>query len=303
MRFRRLLAWGALVACLAFAGSAFAQQAELDKGRAAYIAHRYEDAERIFAQMFANGAPPQAPGVVAEGRMYWGATLVALGRKDDAERIFHDLLRDAPSYSPDPVIVAADAVNLFEDTKAKYTAELNAAEERRRQDAEAARVAEQKRREEEARRLQRLQELAAEEQTTIFHSRWIALLPYGIGQFQNGDKGLGFLFLSVEASLTAASVVTWATFVAYRSDADQAYNTGRYNDYLGYISRDNDWRTANLVVDGILAGVAVIGIVEAEIAYKPALVNTRARPVPAVKLLPTLRPARQGGILGIEGKF
>jgi hypothetical protein len=303
MALRQLLAWGALVACLAFASPAFAQQAELDKGRAAYIAHRYEDANKIFSQMFASGAPPQAPGLVAEARMYWGATLVALARKDDAERIFHDLLRDAPSYSPDPVIVAAEAVNLFEDTKAKYTAELNAAEERRRQEAEAARLAEQKRKEDEARRLERLQELAAQEQTTVFHSRWIALLPFGIGQFQNGDKGLGFLFVSIEAGLLAASVATWVSFVSNRSDADQAYNTGRYTDYQGYTGRADDARTANLVVDGVFAGVALLGIIEAEIVYKPALVDTRPRNVPGVTVTPTVRPARQGGVVGIEGRF
>lgn len=41
-------------------------------------------------------------------------------------------------------------------------------------------------------------------------SRWIAALPFGVGQFQNRDVGLGSFFASSEALMGATSIVTAA---------------------------------------------------------------------------------------------
>ena len=39
-------------------------------------------------------------------------------------------------------------------------------------------------------------------------TRWLALVPFGAGQFQNGEKNLGYVFLSSELLLAGSTVLT-----------------------------------------------------------------------------------------------
>jgi len=297
-------------ACLTWSGLAKAQLADLDKGRSAYIARRYADADAIFKQMFAAGAP-QDPATLTEARMYWGASLVALSRNDEAAKLFLDLLRDRPDYEPDSTRVEQAAINLFYDTKGKYAAQLNAEEQERQRKLREQQEAERRAREEEQRRRARLELLAAQEQTTIFHSRWIALLPYGVGQFQNDNKTLGWFFLSVEGALTIASVATAGVYLSDLHDRDQAYNTGQGQDQVQHLTdRAANMRYANLIVDGVLALTAIVGVVQAQIEYQPALTQIRQRLLPPLSLVPVVTPlppakegAGPGGFVGIQGRF
>src|SRR5690606_30400888 len=68
-------------------------------------------------------------------------------------------------------------------------------------------AAEARRRSEERRkRLEELERLAAEETVILENPRWLMHVPFGVGQFQNGNKTLGWTFLIGESVLAATAL-------------------------------------------------------------------------------------------------
>ena len=55
----------------------------------------------------------------------------------------------------------------------------------------------------EAERMARLERLAAQETVRVQRNRAVAFIPFGAGQFQNGDRTLGWGFLAAEAAFVA----------------------------------------------------------------------------------------------------
>ena len=117
------------------------------------------------------------------------------------------LLLAEPSFEPDPLTFPSDVLDLFFDVRTKIRDRLNAAAE-----ASARREAERRAREETERRraaerVRLLERLAAEEKTTVRSSRWVASVPFGVGQMQNGDHALGWSLFGVEALLVGLVTV------------------------------------------------------------------------------------------------
>lgn len=57
-------------------------------------------------------------------------------------------------------------------------------------------------------REQQLEKLAREESLVASNSRYIATIPFGVGQFQNGDEAVGALFLVSETLLLATATTS-----------------------------------------------------------------------------------------------
>ena len=94
------------------------------------------------------------------------------------------------------------------------------AEKVRQAQAAQAKLEEEKQRQ--ARRLAMLEELASTETVIERHSRWFALVPFGAGQFQNGQTAEGWLFLIGEGLLAGGSVVASGLSVYYGAAAKRA---------------------------------------------------------------------------------
>ncbi|MEO8876431.1 MAG: hypothetical protein ABI461_12650, partial [Polyangiaceae bacterium] len=177
---RSVLSAFVLAAALTLAGAARADdQAELDKGRNAYLGRQYEEADRRFREML----DPQHgtihdPLLITQAYMYWGAVMVALGKNKDASGIFEQLLKRDGRYEPDPLSFPTSVLDVFSDTKNKMKDQLNAAAQ------EAARQAEEKKKRDEAERMRQaariaaLEQLATTETTIEHHSRWVAFVPF-----------------------------------------------------------------------------------------------------------------------------
>jgi tetratricopeptide (TPR) repeat protein len=222
------------------------------------------------------GAVPRAtnPVVRLESRKYLGATYLFLGKKEAAREQFRLLLEEDPEYDIDPVAFPEAVVQTFQEVQKKVAAEralqeaLDAARQQRERSDEV---------EELIRRQQRiaaLEELAASETVEKVNSRWIAALPYGIGQFQNEDRQLGIMFAVTESAFLAASI---ATFIGHNSLRDE-------NPAPSEIQRarrvERALRIGNWVSVGALLSFYVAGVVEAEVRFKPVIRSTRERELP-----------------------
>ena len=64
----------------------------------------------------------------------------------------------------------------------------------------------------------RCEPLASQESVVVRHSRWIAALPFGVGQFQNGQEGLGYALLVSEALLAGASITSGVIYMELLAD-------------------------------------------------------------------------------------
>ena len=119
-----------------------------------------------------------------------------------------------------------------------------------------------------------LEELAATETVEKKNSRWIAALPFGIGQFQNEDRKLGIMFAVTESAFLAASI---ATFVGHNSLRDE-------NPAPSELERarrvERALRIGNWVSVGALLSFYVAGVVEAEVRFKPVIRTTKKRELP-----------------------
>jgi hypothetical protein len=275
-------------------------QSDLEKAHSAYVAHKFGDAEaRLRALLDEKKKRLTDPDSVADARMYLGAVLVAEDKKDEAGLVFEQLVLDKPDYEPDPLRVSLEAIDAYIDARTRLRdrlAELKAEEVRKVQER---RKKEEADRANAAAHLALLEKLASTETITERHSRWLALLPFGAGQFQNGQDTLGWVVLSSEALLGVTSIGGVVVALAEQEQASGAYQRrdlqeatsfNRRAQYAAYVA---DWCAA-----GFFA-VAAGGIVHAQLTFVPERVETRKREIPLVSVTPFVGP----GIVGLGGSF
>jgi hypothetical protein len=279
-----------LAAAISFAGVARADdQAELDKGRNAYLGRQYDEADRRFREMLdPKTGTLHDPLLVNQAFMYWGAVMVALGRNKDATTIFEQLLlqHDA-QFEPDPLSFPTAVLDAFSQTKARIRDELNAAAAEALKRAEEKKKRDEEAKQREAARQAAIEKLATTQTTIEHHSRWIALMPFGAGQFQNGRTGLGWGFLIGESALAVAAGVTGAISLSKSSQAQDIYRNNPSPDNPSVTAPATDardsavnWRYANLACAGAFVVSAVIGIVQANLEFQSDVVVVKHRPLP-----------------------
>ncbi len=130
-------------------------------------------------------------------------------------------------------------------------------------------------------------------------ARSIAAVPFGAGQFQNGDTALGICFAAGEALLGGASIATMllANHLASvtPSGPTQPAAVASLNQ------RIDGTVTANRVSFAGWAALTAAGIIEAEVTFAPR----RAAPPDGERpsLSATLAAVPGGGFLGLRGRF
>jgi hypothetical protein len=284
------------------------EQSEVDKVRAAYLAQKYDDAEIRLREMVDPKHPSlHDPALVSQARMYLAAVLIAKKQPDQATPVFERILIDDPDFEPDLLSFPTEVIDQFIDTRSRLRERLNAlAQERARKEVER-KMREEDEKLHEVARVAMLERLAGEEKVTTVNSRWLALVPFGTGQFQNGDRALGWFFLATESACivgTGVTVPIFLTDLEYRSDAYRAGDITRTNEYT---DRANIVRTVDLSLVGAFAVTAVVGVVQAQVAFVPEVVEVRKRPLPNVSwtATPTIAPSMdaKGAVVGVIGRF
>lgn len=303
------------MALFALAATARAdEQTDLEKGRNAYLARQYDEADARFRAMLdPKSGTLRDRALLAQARMLWGAVLYAKGKKGEAEALFERLLLDDPSFDPDPLSYPTDVINAFIDTRANIRELLRAtAQEAARREADRrAREEADKRRE--ADRIATLERLAREESVVETHSRLIALVPFGAGQFQNGQKTLGWFFLSSELAFVAVGGVAVPVYFDQLRRASEAYSNRDSALAQRYLDSASTTRYVNLGAYGAFALTAIVGVVHAQLTFVPQRRETRPREnPPRLSLVPFVMPtvaresasgAVDGALFGVTGRF
>ena len=256
------------------------EQSEFEKGRNAYRAKQYDEADARFLRMLdPEHGTLHDKVLIKQARMYWAATRLAMHHDEDAAAQFRIILSDDPHYEPDPLVFPTEVGNAFIDTRVRYRAELEEREREQYRIAAERRATEEAARKHEAARLKALEKMAGEVEVTEKHSRWVALLPFGVGQFQNGQRRLGYFFLTTEATLVAAGIATVPIYYVDLSNANDTY-AGNHLLAQQYLDRANAVRYVNLSLYAALAVTVISGAIEGEVAYVPDPIRVVPRVVP-----------------------
>jgi len=167
----------------------------------------------------------------AEAYRLLGLSLFYQGRKNDAQGAFLEYLYIEPDAELDPFYVPPAAVQFFDEVKkeaeprlAPLRAQKRAAEEaQKRVAAEEAEKRRQRELEEERKRLQAIS--PGVERRVVQHEFWVTMMPFGIGQLQNGDRSLGIALATGQLLSGAASAGSALLIEQLRDNA-----TGKFDD-------------------------------------------------------------------------
>jgi hypothetical protein len=306
---------GLVLALIAWPADARADpQQDLALAETRFQNGRYEEAAAILGPMLAEPLDPTSPDaerrkpIYHQARPLYAACLVALGREDEADAVILEQYRADPFYEVPPGRFPQPVVDRFIRVATSNRAQIEAWRQTiiDQQQERAAQRAELERRRTE--RLAQLEAMAAEEKTVIYRSRWLAAVPFGVGQFQNGDVGLGVFFAASEV-LTIASGVTSFIIADNVPDCSTVPPTidqesGEPIDCGRLETRFQVARAVNWVSLGSAAALLIGGIIEAQVSFEGKQVQTRKRELPPpVEISPDASISDQGAIFGLRGRF
>jgi tetratricopeptide (TPR) repeat protein len=286
------------------------ETSDFEKARIAYVKRDYVEAvARFEAMLDPQNGTLKTKDLITEAEFCFGAVRFAQGRKDDAHKLWEKVIRESNGqYQPDPLTYPSDVLNDFIDERTRMNDEIKR-QQQNEQSVEAIRR--KKEAEERAKleaRVRELEGLAGVETVVIQNSRWAALVPFGVGQFQNGSghTALGWVFLLTEGigvASTFALIFPWLYNVDQFNAAVQGPGSMQYRQNLAnqYAAVADNIRTADFILLGAVGVLAITGIIEAELAFKPIVTFTRKRKLTSV--WPSLAPLPNGAALGLHGTF
>lgn len=281
--------------------------AELARVVGLYEAGKYAECAKEFSALLdANGRRPlRERQVIESARIYHAACLIGSGKPNAADEPLRAAIRDNMQMKPpDSLVFPPPVIERFLRVRQSLYTEIRKAEaERARKVREAA---EKRIRSEQAERerVQELERLASREVLVTRNRRWIALVPFGVGQFQNGDEGLGWIFLTSEAVLGATALTALGVQTHFLVEATELRNEEN-NSVL------RTWKTLLDVSSYSFLGVAALGIAQAQLAFVPEIREERPRPLPpklrspqaAIVVQPSFAVDPGGVQVGLSGRF
>jgi hypothetical protein len=269
-------------------------RAALEEGKLAYQRSDFAHVEKTIAPILY--PTPELDGeALIEGRRLLGLAYFFEKKEDKAKQEFVLILQKRPDYELDPVVEPVKAVAFFNKVRTEQAELLAASRKRQQEEDEKARIdAERKRIADRAKA-----ERVYVEKQVIRRSRLVAMLPFGIGQVQNGQRGKAIAFGVSEAVLGGLSLATWISirevFPGFKVDATQE----RLKDTL-----------VGLQIGAGVAFWAVViwGIIDAQVKLVPETVilrdlDKKPQKKASTKLLiaPMVAPGLYG--LGVGGTF
>jgi hypothetical protein len=286
-------------------------EAELARVVSLVEAAKYEEcAARLSRLLDPTGPHPlKQPEIIETARLYHATCLIGLGKAEAADVPLREAVRQNPQMrAPDSLIFPARVVDRFIRVREQLYDELRKVEHDTIERARREAAAKQKLENERWSRMLALERMAKQEVVVVQNSRWIAAVPFGAGQFQNGNKPLGWIFLASELALGATAITSTAVYTHIQAEADRYVNEGRPpGDEIN--KRLHDWRTALMIGAYGFLSVAAVGVLEAQLSFVPEVRHVRERKLPfalqvsGVTLTPDVAAGAHDVSLGVRGAF
>ncbi len=258
---------------------------DLMLARDAYLSGEFDRAAASLRELADRpGETARMQAVRPTARRLLAASLFALRRVPDARDVIATILRDDPAARLEPTQFEAPFVRLFNEVAREMQPELDEiAATRRANDLQRSLARDDRR------RLALAFLGSAERVETV--PRWQMFVPFGVGQFANDQRAVGWTFLALESLALVGTVVSFAVDQSVQSDlapagsfrADVSLDMQRAS--IASAMRYLNWTSAIA-----LGSLVVAGVLQANVAYAPQRVTRVPRPLP---------PALQGLEIGM----
>jgi hypothetical protein len=270
---------------------------DFQQAREAYESQDYALAAELLEALVGGEVPKlRNRALLLESRKYLAASYLFLGRRADAEKELERLLLEEPSYELDPLAFPQEVQKVFSNVYQRLEKQRRESEKKRRHAEQEARKREAQRVLGERKRMLRLLELAETERIERVNSRWIALIPFGVGQFQNGHTGLGTFFAISESLMGALNIASFFLHQHLEGQQPSADDLGEAR------FAEKSFRITNQVTLGAFAVLAIGGIIDAQIRFKSTWTEKRRRKIPD-HLRDALRIGPDEASIGFGGRF
>jgi len=283
--------------------------AELARVVSLYEAGKYGECATSLNRLLSSDSPHPLHDldVVESARIYHAACLIGSGQNQLADEPLRAAIRQNPQMKPpDSLVFPPQVIDRFLRVRVTMFDVIRKAEDERVKRAQEVAAQQEARAKRERARVAGLERLAQQETLVTPRTRWLALVPFGVGQFQNQNKPLGFVFLTSEillaaSTLTALGVETHLALATSRVDNPDPSNN----------SRIRDWVSALEYSSYAWLGVSVVGVLEAQLSFVPEQHQVRKRDLPPelrpqtsfLRIVPTAAPVAGGAVLGVSGQF
>ena len=283
--------------------------AELARVVGLYEAGKYGECADSLRRLLSNeGARPlRDADVVESARIYHAACLIGGGQNQLADEPLRAAIRQNPQMKPpDGLVFPPQVIERFLRVRETMFDVIRKAEDERVRKAALFAQRQEERAKRERLRVAGIERLAQQETQITPKSRWLSLVPFGVGQFQNGEKSLGYAFLTSEILLAASTLTSLGVETHLVLKTSQvAKPDPRINSTVA------NWYTALYISSYAWLGVTVAGIVEAQLAFQPEHRQVRKRPLPpelkpqtsSLHVVPSAGPVPGGAVFGLSGQF
>jgi hypothetical protein len=253
---------------------------EIERGRTAYGRGEWARAIEIIRPLLYPELRLETEGQVAEAHRMLGVAYLFEKRTELAKQEFRKLLQLRPDYRFDTLLDPPQVVDFFNGILRENEAELAQIEAHRREEARQKKI--------EADALARAKAgPTVVEKRLVRNSFAVNFIPFGAGQFQNGQRGKGWGFLMAEVGLAATSVgALTANFALYglsyrlpcRASTDVT-GSGCVTDRTAE-QRSQALTRIQVVSGGLFFAVAAWGIADAILNFRPEVPVARFQPTP-----------------------
>ena len=264
---------------------------DLVYARDAYNNSDYDVAIQRFTALL-DRQPAISPALVEPSRKYLFASLLLTDHRDEAVAMLERILRSNPEAQFAPREFSGPVTRLVAETRARLGPEL---ERIRAENVAAARASAEVR----ERARQALLESLSRERVTYQVSRTWMFLPFGVGQFVNGDYAIGAVFAVIETAALATAVSTGIAMLSL-GPPDYSPTMGACLRRVCLpleIAQIASWSVFALAVAG--------GAIQANVAYRPERVTYRRRTplIDPARLQISFAPSPDGASIGVGGRF
>lgn len=268
-------------------------EAELSRVVGLYEAGKYIECSAEIERLLDPTArkPFTQPAIIENARVYWAACLLGAGDGAAADAPLRAAIHENPQMKPpDSLVFPAPVVEHFLKVRDSLVNEIRAAEQAHIKQAQAEARRRQEMLDRDRGRLLALEQLARQQTVVIKNRRWLAFVPFGVGQFQNGEVGLGYTLLAGQAVFSSLSLAAIVAQSRLATEADRTRAAGNRVDEVSQQQNIRAWSTVKTGSFWVFAALAVGGIVQAQLAYVPEFREVRTRPLPPA-LAPSPAPA------------
>ncbi len=178
-----------------------------------------------------------------------------------SESAFMILLSMKPTYHINPAIHPPGLVRFFQRVRKKLRIKPIVIRKRQRQELRLCR----KQLLRKGRLVARLKQRCGIERVVLKTRLWPAFVPFGLGQFNNGDDTKGWIFFSTELTLL---LVNAASYILAETSWIRNGPSGTVKNDEKSLKRARSVQAAQIASGVLLGATALAGIIEALVSYR-----------------------------------